>query len=66
MVKEFCRKLLSKKTTLHNLFLENSSSCYSENKLQKSKGRKGIYPRKEVMTKMIETEKVISGYGFKG
>lgn len=64
MVKSFVgsyQKVLSKKTTFHNLFLENSSGCYAENKLQKGKGRKGIYPREEVMTKVIETEEVRSG-----
>lgn len=64
MVKSFVgsyRKVLSKKTTLYGLFLENSSGCYVENKLQKGKGRKGIYSRKEVLTKMIETEEVRSG-----
>lgn len=52
---------MSKKTPLYNLFLENSSGCYVENKLQKGKGRKGIYSRKEVLTKMIERKEVRSG-----
>lgn len=48
--KEFCMKLLEGvKKILHDLFLENSSGCYVENKLQKGKKEgKGYTPGKRL------------------
>lgn len=66
---ESCRKVLNKKTTLYNLFLESYSGCCVKNKLQKGTRRKRVIFQEGAdggMTKMIEIEDVRSGQGFKG
>lgn len=66
---ESYRKVLNKKTTLYNLFLENYSGCCVKNKLQKGNRRKRIIFQEGDdggMTKMTETEDARSGQGFKG